>query len=132
MAAGDFNGDHLPDVLASDTLVDRLPVLLNTGTVSFSPTTPIHFFNRTVGTTSLPQTVTLTNTAQTALTISSMKATGQFGMTSTCGAKVAPQANCSFSVRFSPKTKGIQYGAVTINNSASSKPMLIELSGTGT
>jgi hypothetical protein len=36
------------------------------------------------------------------------------------------------SVTFSPKTQGAKSGTVTINDSASSKPQVIELSGTGT
>lgn len=106
-------------------------VLLNTGTVTFSPTTPLAFKKQTVGTTSAPQTVTLTNAGKTALKISSMKATGQFGMTSTCGSSVAAGANCAISVTFSPKSKGAKSGTVSINDSASSKPQVIELSGTG-
>jgi hypothetical protein len=53
-------------------------------------------------------------------------------MSSTCGSSVAPGANCAISVTFSPKTQGAKSGTVTINDSASSKPQVIELSGTGT
>ena len=132
IAVGDFNGDHKPDIIVPDFLYGDVVVLLNTGVVSFLPTTPLTFKKQAVGTTSTPQTVTLTNTGKTALTISSMKATGQFGMTSTCGSSVAPGANCTISVTFSPKTKGAKSGTVTINDSASSKPQVIEFSGTGT
>ena len=114
------------------TTSSEVIVLLNTGTVSFSPTTPLNFKKQAVGTTSSPQTVRLTNTGTTTLKISSMKATGQFAMTSTCGSSVAPGANCAISVTFSPQSKGAKSGTVTINDSASSKPMVIELSGTGT
>ena len=132
MVLGDFNGDHLVDILTGDGASGYLVTLLNTGVVDLSPTVPLTFKKQTVGTTSSPQTVKLTNTGKTALTISLMKATGQFGITSTCGASVAPGANCEISVTFSPKTKGAKSGTVTINDSASSKPQVIELSGTGT
>jgi hypothetical protein len=33
---------------------------------------------------------------------------------------------------FSPKSQGAKSGTITINDSASSKPQVIELSGTGT
>ena len=132
VAVGDFNGDGKKDLAVPDHQHNDVIVLLNTGTVSFSPTAPLNFKKQAVGTTSAPQTVTLTNSGKTALTISSMKATGQFGVTSTCGATVAPGANCAISVTFSPKTKGAKSGTVTIKDSASSKPMVIELSGTGT
>jgi hypothetical protein len=61
-----------------------------------------------------------------------MKASAQFGMSSTCGSTVAAGANCTISVTFSPKTQGAKSGTVTIDDSASSKPQVIELSGTGT
>jgi hypothetical protein len=132
VATGDFNGDRKTDLVITDFGYNDVIVMLNTGVVTFSPTTPLTFKKQAVGTTSTAQTVTLTNTGKTALTISAMKATGQFGMTATCGASVAPAANCAISVTFSPKTKGAKAGTITINDSASSKPQVIELSGTGT
>ena len=132
LAAGDFNGDKLPDLVLADNIGQSVITLLNTGVVSFSPTTPIKFPFQLVGTTSAAQTVTLTNTGASALTISSMKVKGQFGMTSTCVASVAPGANCTISVTFSPATQGSKSGTVTIIDSASSKPQVIELSGPGT
>jgi hypothetical protein len=132
LAIGDFNGDHKPDITMGNAVGEREYVLLNTGAVEFSPTTPVNFKKQAVGTTSSAQTVKLTNTGKTELKISSMKASAQFGVTSTCGATVAAGANCTISVTFSPKTKGTKSGTVTINDSASSKPQVIELSGTGT
>jgi hypothetical protein len=74
----------------------------------------------------------LTNTGGAALKISSMGASAQFGVTSTCGAGVAAGANCTISVTFSPNSQGAKRGRLTINDSASSKSQVIELSGTGT
>jgi VCBS repeat protein/ASPM-SPD-2-Hydin domain-containing protein len=132
VAAGDFNGDRQTDLVITDYRYDNVVVLLNTGVVVFSPTSPLTFNKQAVGTSSAPQTVTLTNTGKTELKISSMKASAQFGVTSTCGSSVAAGANCTISVTFSPKTQGAKSGTVTINDSASSKPQVIELSGTGT
>jgi hypothetical protein len=132
VAAGDFNGDHLPDLVAVDFGKSTVVTLLNTGMVSFSPTAPLNFPFQLAGTTSAPQTVTLTNTGTTPLTISSMKKTGNFGMTSSCGPSVAPGANCAISVTFSPQSKGNKSGSVILTDSASSKPQYIELSGSGT
>jgi hypothetical protein len=129
--AGDFNNDHEIDLAGADPRDNDVTVLLNTGAVRFSPTTPLNFKKQAVGTTSPAQKVTLTNTGKTALKISSMKASSQFGVTSTCGKSVSAGANCIISVTFSPESKGAKSGTVTINDSASSKPMVIELSGTG-
>jgi VCBS repeat protein/ASPM-SPD-2-Hydin domain-containing protein len=129
---GDFNGDHKDDVAVANYSGNAMITLLNTGVVSFSPTSALNFKKQKHGTTSAPQTVTLSNTGKTELKISSMKASAQFGVTSTCGASVAAGANCTISVTFTPKTQGAKSGTVTINDSASSKPQVIELSGTGT
>jgi VCBS repeat protein/ASPM-SPD-2-Hydin domain-containing protein/FG-GAP repeat protein len=132
VAVGDFNGDRKIDWVITDFGFNDVVVMLNTGIVSFSPTTPLTFEKQKHGTTSAPQTVTLTNTGKTELKIASMKASAQFGVISTCGSSVAAGANCTISVTFSPKTQGTKSGTVTINDSASSKPQVIELSGTGT
>jgi archaellum component FlaF (FlaF/FlaG flagellin family) len=132
IAIADFNGDNLPDVTVSDQIGDVEIVLLNTGTVHFSPTSPLNFKKQAVGTTSPAQKVTLTNSGKTALNISAMKVAGQFAMTSTCSKAVVPNKSCTISVTFSPKSQGAKSGTITINDSASSKPQVIELSGTGT
>jgi hypothetical protein len=132
VGVGDFNGDHQVDIVAPSYNLDDVFVLLNTGVVKFFPTSPLTFKPQTVGTTSPPQTVTLTNTGVKALKILSMKVQGQFDMTSTCGSSLAAGANCSISVTFSPKTQGAKTGIVAVDDSASSKPQVIELSGTGT
>jgi hypothetical protein len=132
LSAGDLNGDHLLDLVLLDTQNGAVITLLNTGVVSFSPTTPLNFKKQAVGTTSAPQAVTLTNTGTTELKIQSMKASAEFAMTSTCGARVAPSANCTISATFSPTKQGAKQGTITIIDNASSKPQVIELLGTGT
>jgi hypothetical protein len=131
-ASGDFNGDHKTDVVVADFLGNSVITLLNTGVVNFSPTTPLDFSKQATGTTSVPQTVTLTNTGAEALHIASMVVKGQFQMTSTCGASVAAGGYCEISVTFSPQSKGAKSGTVILEDSASSKPQVIELAGTGT
>jgi hypothetical protein len=132
IASGDFNNDGKPDLVTIDGASDSVFALLNTGVASFNPTTPLDFKKQAVGTKSAAQKVILTNNGSTTLRISSMKASGQFGMSSTCGSSVVAGASCTISVTFSPTSKGAKSGTVTINDSASSKPMVIEISGTGT
>ena len=132
VAVGDFNSDRKPDLVITDFRFDDVVVMLNTGVVSFAPTTMLNFQKQAVGTTSGPQTVTLTNTGTTALKIASMKASAEFAVTSTCGANVAAGAKCTISVTFSPTQKGARQGTITIIDSASSKPQVIDLFGTGT
>ena len=133
LAVGDFNGDLKPDFVVSDSNGSAI-VLLNTGVVSFSPTTPVQFPAQLVGGTSAVQTVTLTNTGTTALTISSIAIKGQFNLSSstTCAGSVAPGGNCAIDVTFQPLTQGLKSGLVSISDSASTKPQVIELMGAGT
>jgi hypothetical protein len=132
VAVGDFNGDQKPDLALADGARSSATVLLNTGVVSFSPTTPLNFKKQTVGTESAAQTVTLTNTGTTELKIQSVKASPEFAVTSTCGSRVAPGANCMITATFSPTQKGAKQGTISIIDNASSKPQVIELLGTGT
>ena len=132
VAAGDFNRDGKPDLELVDEVAQSAITLLNTGVVSFSPTTPLNFKKQAVGTTSQPQMVKVTNTGTTALRIASMKASTEFAVTSTCGSSVAAGANCTISATFSPTQQGTVHGTISIIDSASTKPQVIELLGTGT
>ncbi|HZP62669.1 MAG TPA: FG-GAP-like repeat-containing protein [Terriglobales bacterium] len=134
LAVGDFNRDHQPDVVVADSLGNAVDVLLNTGVVSFSPTTPLSFSPQLLGISSAPQSVTLTNTSKTALSIGSKQVSAPFKFASgtTCGSSVAPGAKCTLSLIFHPTTMGLKSGLVTLNDSASGKPQVVELSGTGT
>jgi hypothetical protein len=132
VASGDFNGDHKPDLAIADRRFTDVDILLNTGVATFAPSTPVNFPFQLIGSTSPPQMVTLTNSGSTALTISAMKASSQFGMSSTCGSSVAPTASCAISITFSPASPGTKSGTISIVDSASSKPEVIEVSGGGT
>ncbi|HEY1657614.1 MAG TPA: FG-GAP-like repeat-containing protein [Candidatus Sulfotelmatobacter sp.] len=132
LAVGDFNRDGRTDIVVGAYLDNQVVTLLNTGVADFSPTTTLNFKRQAVGTKSEAQKVTLTNTGKTPLTISAMKVAGQFGMSSNCGKGVAAGKSCTISVTFSPQSQGAKSGTVTMIDSASSKPMVIELSGTGT
>jgi len=132
IAVGDFNGDKKPDLVVTDPLNNDVLELLNTGVVSFSPTTPLTFVPQLLGTESSVQAVKLTNTGTTTLTISSMSVQGEYKLSDTCGKSVASGAECAINVRSSPTTEGTLTGTVTISDGASSKPQVIELSGAGT
>ena len=131
IASGDFNGDHLPDLVIGDNLNNLVITLLNTGVVSFSPTTMVEFPFQLINTVSTSQPIILTNNGSSALDISSMTVQGPFRMRSNCGSQVLVGGHCTIHVAFAPKTKGTRIGAVSIADSASSKPQVIALSGTG-
>jgi len=129
-AVGDLNGDHMPDfVFANEAWATTM---LNTGVVSFSPTAPLVFRVQLINTTSAPDVVTLTNNGTTALSISSIKASGEFQASNTCGGSLAAGASCTISAVFEPRTAGRHEGLITLVDSASSKPQVVELLGQGT
>jgi hypothetical protein len=131
VAAGDFNGDHYPDLVVVDYLSNAVITMLNTGVARFSPNTPLSFPAQLVGSVSAAQTITLTNTGKTTLSISSMRATSPFQLDSgtTCA---TPGRNCTLSIDFRPTAIGFRGGMLVLSDSASSKPQVIELSGSGT
>jgi hypothetical protein len=131
VAAGDVNGDHMPDLIVADFIDEQVITLLNTGVVHFSPTTPIQFPVQKVGTTSAARHVTLTNTGTISLKISSMTANGPFAVRSTCGTSIAAGATCQLGVTFTPTVHGNARGAVSLIDSASSKPQVVMLEGIG-
>jgi hypothetical protein len=102
--------------------------------VTLAPTS-LTFAAQTVGTTSAPQTVTLTNNSGATLNISSIAASGDYTAAPSggtpCGASVAAAATCTFSVTFTPNVKGSISGAATIGESAPLGPAVMKLTGTG-
>jgi len=134
VAVGDFNGDHQLDVMTMDRLQGYVVTLLNTGVVTFSPAEPRQFATRLLGVPSPPLRTLLTNTGTNPMTFNSVTSSGEpFQITdSTCSGTVEPGDYCIVTTGFTPQTKGRVEGTVTIQDSASSKPQVIELFGTGT
>jgi Astacin (Peptidase family M12A)/Abnormal spindle-like microcephaly-assoc'd, ASPM-SPD-2-Hydin len=102
--------------------------------VALSPTS-LTFASQSVGTTSAPQTVTLTNNSGSTVTISSLVASGDFTAMPSgalpCGETVAPASTCTFTVTFTPNVSGSISGAATVSESAPLSPAIIKLTGTG-
>src|SRR5207253_3935910 len=84
-----------------------------------------------LNTTSVAQSVTLTNTGTVALSVTSIVASGDFMQTNTCGTSVAAGANCAISVTFTPTATGTRTGAITITDNAAGSPQSVNLTGTG-
>jgi hypothetical protein len=98
--------------------------------VSLSPST-LTFAPQVIGITSAAQTVTLTNTGNASLSISSIAASQPFAQTNNCPSSLAGGANCTISVTFTPQNSGNANGGVTIVDNASGSPHSVALSGTG-
>jgi hypothetical protein len=133
VAVGDMNGDGMPDVMNMVRGGDMF-TLLNTGTVNFVPTTPVTFASQLIGTASTPMAAQMTNAGSSPLTISSVTASGApFKIThNACAGSLAAGAQCKISVSFTPTVENTVTGTLSIVDSASSKPQVVELSGAGT
>ena len=105
---------------------DGLPVPV----VSLSVTS-LTFSSQSLGTTSAPQTVTLSNTGSSALTIASIVSIGDFAQLNTCGTSLAAGASCAINVTFTPTAAGSRTGSITITDNAASSPQIVSLGGSG-
>ena len=90
------------------------------------------FSTQLVSTTSNPKTVTLMNTGNATLNITSVATSGDFGQTNNCGSSVAAGSSCTFSIRFTPTAVGTRVGSLSITDDAPKSPQVIQLTGTGT
>jgi hypothetical protein len=102
----------------------------NSPTASVSPTS-LTFAGQTLGTTSAAQGVTLSNNGSTALTITSIAASGDFAEADNCGTSLAAGGNCTINVTFTPTGSGTRTGTLSVNDNASGSPQTVSLTGTG-
>ncbi|HZR39500.1 MAG TPA: choice-of-anchor D domain-containing protein [Ktedonobacteraceae bacterium] len=102
--------------------------------VTLNPTS-VNFGNQNVGTTSAAQSVTMTNTGTSALTISGIGLTGKnasdFAQSNNCPGSLAINASCTISVTFTPSGNGARSGTVNISDNAGGSPQSVTLNGTG-
>ncbi|WP_263416512.1 choice-of-anchor D domain-containing protein [Terriglobus albidus] len=93
--------------------------------------TALNFLNQPVGTTSLAQTLIITNPNAFPVTITGIQANGDFHAASACTV-IAPQANCSVNVTFTPTVAGSRAEALTITNAQSNVAQTVPMTGIGT
>jgi hypothetical protein len=103
--------------------------------VSLAPPS-LTFGPQALFTTSLPQTITLTNTGAATLTLSNVAITGPDASdfaekTNTCGPTLAPNDSCQVSVAFTPTAAGSRSAAVSLTDDAPRSPQTVGLAGTG-
>ena len=99
--------------------------------VNLSPSS-LTFPAQFVGTSGLPQTVTVTNTGSDPLTISKVTSSvADFGTLSNCTNSVPPGMNCTIGVFFEPTASGTRNGTLIITDNAAGSPQTLALAGTG-
>ena len=87
------------------------------------------------GTSSVAQSVTVTNTGTAAVPITSITITGpnrtQFVKTKTCGASLAAGKHCTISVTYTPTTTGAMTATLNVNAGGGDGTQTVALAGTG-
>jgi hypothetical protein len=123
-------------VVLTDSGVNPMVSLSGTGVLAalVSPSALV-FGSEKVGTSTLAQTVTLTNNQSTALTISSVTSSlSDFLTSSTCPIRprvLAAGASCTTTVTFKPTVTGTRTSTLTFVDSANNSPQVVSLIGTG-
>jgi hypothetical protein len=84
-----------------------------------------------VGTSSAPLAATVKNVGATPVAIAEIVVSGEFSQTNDCPASLAPAAQCTIAVVFTPTEATIQSGTVSIIDALSSSPQSLALAGLG-
>ncbi|MBT9332181.1 choice-of-anchor D domain-containing protein [Paracidobacterium acidisoli] len=87
------------------------------------------FASQTIGTTSAPLQITLSNSGDVALTGIVLAVSGDFTQTTTCGATLAAGSSCAISVTFSPSAAGTRSGTLIVADTT--RTQTVPLTGTG-
>jgi hypothetical protein len=105
--------------------------------VTFTPTS-LTFAAQPIGTTSAPQSITVSNTGNGSLFINSAATRGANPLDFTqvsdgCSGLTLPAGtSCSVSVTFSPTASGARSGTFILTDNAPASPQTVPISGTGT
>jgi trimeric autotransporter adhesin len=104
-----------------------------TGSISIAPMT-LTFGSQAMGTTSVTQTVTVSNTGGTTVTFTNIVTSGDFaGATLVQCPSIAVEGTpCTFQISFKPTATGTRTGAITFTDNATGSPQSVTLTGTGT
>jgi hypothetical protein len=129
-------GDRVGTVTITDDSANSPQTIALTGTgtvVELSPTSA-NFGDQKVGTVSPRQTVTLTNTASTPLSIRGIGIIGSnfsdFVANTSCGSSVPANTSCTIDIRFAPTATGPRTASIKVqHDGGGAQP--IKLTGTG-
>ena len=135
---GDFNGDGKMDIAGVNSPPSGNPsvTIFLQGQFPAALITPnaLAFGQQAIGTSSSPQTITLTNSGTANMTISGVTITGtnatDFTQSSTCASALAVNANCQINVTFTPTALGSAFALVSIADNSPGSPQLVSISGT--
>ena len=111
----------------------QIPLLssVQLSTMTLAPVS-LTFGAQQVQTSSSAQTVTVTNTGSSSLTVGSVVATGDFMETDGCPSAIAADGSCQISVAFTPSVTGTRNGTLTVTANIAGGQQSVSLTGTGT
>lgn len=98
--------------------------------VVFSPSSLV-FGPQVVGITSSPSSVTMANSGDEPLNLSSIAAGSPFAVTNNCPAALAPKLSCTIWTTFVAASTGAVTGAITMIDDAPGSPHTVAISGSG-
>lgn len=120
---------------AAGIAILRSPGQAITGPVATFFPTKANFGSITVGTSSATQVFSIVNIGGQNLTINSISITGtnasSFSQSKTCTPTLAPNANCSVSITFTPASEGALSASLQVADNAPGSPQTLALNGTG-
>jgi Abnormal spindle-like microcephaly-assoc'd, ASPM-SPD-2-Hydin/Right handed beta helix region len=99
-------------------------------TVTLSAHT-LHFGSQDVGTSSPPQTVTLSNNGKSSVQMNLVVTGPGYSQTNNCGTSLSSGGNCQINVTFSPALGGTSENGLGVFTGATTNPLTVTLVGTG-
>jgi VCBS repeat protein/centrosomal CEP192-like protein/HYDIN/CFA65/VesB family protein len=129
LGMADFNGDGKLDLVIPGS---ASTAILLQNTVALTPNS-LAFGNQSTGTSSAPQTLTLSNIGTSTLRVGTISITGDRGFSETdnCSGGVAAGSSCSIAVVFSPVTGGAKTASIKVSYQGLGTPASATLTGTG-
>lgn len=126
-----FNVARTPTQIQSDM---DTPISQSVPLVALS-SVALDFGTQSTGSTTSPQTVSVTNIGGAPLTITDISISGlypgDFAQTHTCGAVLAPAESCAVSATFTAGAAGGRSATIVIASNAPGAPHTVSLTGTG-
>jgi Abnormal spindle-like microcephaly-assoc'd, ASPM-SPD-2-Hydin len=121
------NASNSPQTVALTGVGIAASVTLTPSTFPNNGGSSLSFGQTAVGSTSAPESITLNNPGNAALSISNIAINGDFAQTNTCGTSVSAGSSCTISVTFSPTQIWSRSGSVIISDNAFGSPQQVIL-----
>jgi phospholipase C len=112
------------------------PQTVNLTGVGTAINLPVHYpglsFSQTFLGSTAQQSVQLSNTSTSAVTLDQIQTIGDYSQTNNCGSSLAAGSSCQITVTFAPTTSGYRQGNLVIWDNDPGSPQMGRLTGTAT